>query len=182
MKPTSDSQSMSILIVDDDQLFRERLARALNTRGFKAQTAADIQLALDLAKTQSFDAAIIDLHMPGGSGLSLIQPLRQLYPKIRLLVLTGYGSIANALQAVKMGADDYLTKPADADQVAAALLGQSKTQPEEAKRTPSLDWLEWEHIQRVLVETNHNISETARVLGIDRRSLQRKLVKHPPLR
>jgi two-component system response regulator RegA len=182
MKTAASGITISVLLVDDDQLFRERLARALNSRGFKSQTAAGIQEALDLAKTMAFDAAIIDLQMPGGSGLSLIQPLRQLHPKIRLLVLTGYGSIANALQAVKIGADDYLTKPADADQLSAALLGQAKVALEEPKRIPSLDWLEWEHIQRVLIETNHNISETARVLGIDRRSLQRKLVKHPPAR
>lgn len=173
---------MNILIVDDDALFRERLARALHARGFKTQTAAEINSALEFAKTQSFQGALIDLQMPGGNGLNLIQPLRQLHPEIRLIVLTGYGSIANALHAVKMGADDYLTKPADADQLTAALLGEVQKNHDETKQVPSLDWLEWEHIQRVLIETNHNITESARILGIDRRSLQRKLIKHPPSR
>jgi two-component system response regulator RegA len=102
--------------------------------------------------------------------------------KVPILMLSAKNSSADRVLGLKKGADDYLTKPADTDQLAAALLGQAKVALEEPKRIPSLDWLEWEHIQRVLIETNHNISETARVLGIDRRSLQRKLVKHPPAR
>ena len=127
-------------------------------------------------------AAIIDLNMPGGSGLTLIPPLRQLHPQARLIVLTGYGSIANALQAIRLGADDYLTKPADADQLASALRGQPGASSVRPPSVPSLDRLEWEHIQRVLADTQGNISESARLLGIDRRSLQRKLAKFPPPR
>jgi two-component system response regulator RegA len=120
--------------------------------------------------------------MPGGSGLTLIPPLRQLHPQARLIVLTGYGSIANALQAIRLGADDYLTKPADADQLASALRGQLGASSVRPPSVPSLDRLEWEHIHRVLADTQGNISESARLLGIDRRSLQRKLAKFPPPR
>ena len=176
------SPGQPLLIVDDDAVFRDRLARALAGRGFAPRTAADVTSALALAQSGPVSAAIIDLNMPGGSGLTLIPPLRQLYPEARLIVLTGYGSIANALHAVRLGADDYLTKPADADQLAAALRGEPRDPSGRPASVPSLDRLEWEHIQRVLADTQGNISESARLLGIDRRSLQRKLAKFPPPR
>lgn len=171
-----------VLLVDDDAAFRDRLARALGAREFVPLAAGDAASALALAREQAFDGALVDLNLPGGSGLGLLAPLRTAAPSARIVVLTGYGSIATALQAVRQGADDYLTKPADADQIAAALRGIIADRASSAASVPSLDRLEWEHIQRVLSDTGGNISETARLLGIDRRSLQRKLAKFPPAR
>ena len=174
--------AVPLLLVDDDLVFRERLGRALQSRGYAPRLAGDAASALVLAETGPVAAAVLDLNLAGSSGLDLIAPLRRLHPRARLLVLTGYGSIANALQAVRLGADDYLTKPADADQIAAALHGNN-TNPAPTRATvPTLDRLEWEHIQRILTDTGGNISESARLLGIDRRSLQRKLAKFPPAR
>ncbi len=171
-----------VLLVDDDTVFRERLARALVTRSFSVQTAADGHGALALARLSPFYAALIDLAMPGGlTGLDVVRELHALRPAARLIVLTGYGSIASALSAVRLGASDYLTKPIDADQAAAALRGEHSGR-QRPLAVPTLDRVEWEHIQRVLSETGGNISETARVLGLDRRSLQRKLAKFAPPR
>jgi two-component system response regulator RegA len=176
------TEALTLLLVDDDVVFRERLARALAARGFVPSTAGDVPSALALAEAAQFVGAVIDLKLPGQGGLELIAPLRRLQPGARLLVLTGYGSIATALQAVRLGAADYLTKPADADQIVAALRGTPITPASDGPAVPSLDRLEWEHIQRVLADTGGNISESARLLGIDRRSLQRKLAKFPPQR
>lgn len=171
-----------VLLVDDDTVFRERLARALVTRGFGVQTAADGRSALGCLHSTQFHAALIDLAMPGGlTGLDVVREFHLLQPTARLIVLTGYGSIASALAAVRLGAADYLTKPIDADQAAAALRGEQSSR-QRPLAVPTLDRLEWEHIQRVLSETGGNISETARVLGLDRRSLQRKLAKFAPPR
>lgn len=180
--PNLSSALLPLLLVDDDAIFRERLARALAMRGYAPLTAGDAAAALAHAENTRLIAAIIDLNLPGPGGLELIPRLRQLHPAARLLILTGYGSIANALQAVRLGADDYLTKPADADQLVAALRGQPAATAAQGGAVPSLDRLEWEHIQRVLADTGGNISESARLLGIDRRSLQRKLAKFPPPR
>lgn len=180
---TSDSTPAfaKMLLVDDDDVFRERLARAFGARGLVVRTASSIAAASELIAAERFEAAVIDLNLPDGSGLTLLQPLRVSNEAIRILVLTGYGSIANALQAVRLGAHDYLTKPADADQILAAIRGGTQGTPPRTT-VPSLDRLEWEHIQRVLADTGGNISESARLLGIDRRSLQRKLAKFPPPR
>jgi two-component system response regulator RegA len=175
----------SVLLVEDDLAFRGRLASALQHRSLTVLQAGNPSEAKAIALKESFDGAVIDLRMPGGSGLEVVRELHSLRPTARLIVLTGFGSIATALEAVRLGATHYVTKPADADQVLAALRSNglkdknAKTPPAE---TPSLDRVEWEHIQRVLAETGGNISHAARLLGLDRRSLQRKLAKFPPSR
>lgn len=170
---------MRLLLVDDDEVFRERLARAMSKRGYEVKTASNAESALKAAGAFAPEFAVVDLKMPGDSGLILIPRLKLMFPSLRLVVLTGYGSIATTLEAVRSGAMDYLTKPADADQIHRALQGET-VKPELS--VPSLDRVEWEHLQRVLADCDHNISRTARVLHIDRRSLQRKLAKYPPLR
>jgi len=172
------SEPGAILLVDDDEVFRERLARALRDRGHPVVTAGDGPSALAAAGAQKFDFAVLDLRMPGPTGLSLIGPVRDAAPGVRVVVLTGYGSITSAVEALRAGAHDYLSKPVDADQVIAALTGEP-VHPAEAA-APSLARAEWEHIQRVLADCHHNISEAARRLGITRRTLQLKLKKYPP--
>ncbi len=172
-----------LLLVDDDDTLRERLARALRERGYQVATAGDGAAALKAAKAELPDAVVLDLKMPGSSGLETLRALHALAPQARLVMLTGYGSIATALEAMRLGAHDYLTKPADADQIVAALTRdpeQPHAEPE--VEPPSLERLEWEHIQRVLADCGDNISKAAQVLGIHRRSLQRKLQKYPPNR
>ena len=126
----------TILLVDDDEVFRERLARALRDRGWQATTAAGYDEALAATLTQRFDFAIVDLRMPGLSGLALIAPLRERMPQARVIVLTGYGSITSAVEALRAGADDYVTKPVDADQIIGSLTGEA-ARPAEATATPS---------------------------------------------
>jgi two-component system, response regulator RegA len=172
----------TILVVDDDEIWRNRLERSLSQRGYLVTAAEDIAPALQLAENQKFDLAIIDLKMPGGSGRDLLIKIVKLQPDIRAVLLTGYGSIANAVDAIKLGAVDYVTKPADADQVLHALgeIQQRTPMSEIDIAPPSLAEAEWEHIQRVLSDCGGNISEAARVLDIPRRTLQRKLKKLAP--
>jgi two-component system response regulator RegA len=174
----------SLLLVDDDEVFRDRLGRALRARELDVVVAADHASALDAARRRNFDFAVIDLRMPSGSGLALIEPLLAAAPAARIVVLTGYGSIASAVDALRLGAHDYLSKPADADQIIAALAGEGAPLPEPATahdtQTPTLARAEWEHIQRVLSDCGGNISEASRRLGITRRTLQLKLKKYPP--
>jgi two-component system response regulator RegA len=173
----------SILIVDDDQAFRRRLARAFEDRGYDASTAGDYDEAVALARADSPELAVVDLRMPGRSGLELVQALRAIDPATRVVVLTGYGSIATAIDSVRLGATYYLPKPADADDIVAAFArGEAPPlePPEPDYQAPSLARAEWEHINRVLSDCAGNISEAARRLGIHRRSLQRKLQKYPP--
>lgn len=169
------------LLVDDDAVFRERLAMALRARGARVDTAGDAAAALALPADVEPVAALIDLRMPGGGGIPLIRALLSARPGLRVVVLTGYGSIATAIEAVRAGAADYLTKPADAGAIYAALIGSPLARVAAAE-VSTLQRLEWEHIQRVLTQTGGNVSETARLLGIDRRSLQRKLAKLAPRR
>ncbi len=174
-----------LLLVDDDTNFRERLQRALVARGAEVVAVASAREAGGVARTGGFDGAIVDLRLPGESGLDLVAELHGLKPGLPIVVLTGFGSIATALEAVRLGARDYLTKPADPDRVLASLRGEPGyvLEPKDAPvEVPSLDRVEWEHIQRVLSECGGNISQAARLLGIDRRSLQRKLAKFPPYR
>lgn len=168
----------SLLLVDDDDVLRARLGRALGERGFEVREAKTTDAARREAERESPEYALVDLRLPDGFGLDLVRDLVALDPTTRVVVLTGYGSLATAVQAVRLGAADYLAKPADADQVARALLGETPG-PEEAGPVPSLARVEWEHIQRVLAECQGNISQAARVLGLHRRSLQRKLSKYP---
>ena len=172
---------VSVLVVDDDEVFRQRLARALSERGLEVRTASDFVTALAAAGSDPPELAVVDLRMPGRSGLELVQELRKLDLATRILVLTGYGSIATAVEAMKLGAVHYLPKPADADEILAALGGTEAAAPGQAAvSTPTLARAEWEHINRVLSDSQGNISEAARRLGLHRRSLQRKLAKYPP--
>jgi len=173
----------SLLIVDDDRILRERLGRAFTERGFDVHTAGDYEEAVRLAAEESPEMAIVDLRMPGRSGLELVRDLHEIDRHTRILVLTGYGSIATAIEAMRLGAMNYLTKPADADDIVAAFeKGDAPplSTPETEYMAPSLARAEWEHINRVLTDCGGNISEAARRLGIHRRSLQRKLQKYPP--
>jgi two-component system response regulator RegA len=169
----------SLLIVEDDTPLRERLIRAMRDRGYETRGASDHTSALDIAREESPELALVDLRLPGESGLTVIRQLKELDPSTVVVVLTGYGSIATAVESIKLGAASYLTKPADADQIVAAFHG---TQPDENTEVPSLARVEWEHIQRVLTDCEGNVSKAARALGIHRRSLQRKLSKHPNAR
>jgi two-component system response regulator RegA len=173
------SQRPTLLVVDDDEVFRERLARALFDRGYAVSTAASVDEALTKVD-EAPEYAVVDLRMPGRSGLELVRALKEKDPATRVLMLTGYGSIPTAVEATRLGAVGYLTKPADADDVLKALTGEAN--PAALAETPSLARAEWEYIQRVLADCGENISEAARRLGIHRRSLQRKLQKYPPSR
>lgn len=174
-----------LLLVDDDAVFRDRLARALTARGHAVETAADADTAVRFVDAGPFDGAIIDLRLGQDSGLRLVAELRSRRPDLSMVVLTGFGSIATALEAVRLGARDYLTKPVEPDQILQALRGERVAGVVMAAadlEPASLDRVEWEHIQRVLCDVGHNITRAARLLGIDRRSLQRKLAKYPPPR
>ena len=170
-----------ILLVDDDQIFRTRLVRALNQRGYEVYQATNAEEGVVLAKRHSPERAIVDMRMPGMSGLDLINELAKIDPDIDIIVLTGYGSIATAVEAVRRGARDYLTKPVDTDQILQAFERDPDNGSSVPDTTPSLARVEWEHIQRILADCGGNISQAARKLGIHRRSLQRKLGKLPPL-
>lgn len=181
MNTAVETERMKIMVVDDDRTFRDRLVSALSARQFQAQGAASPADARQLAEKFQPDRAVVDLRMPGGSGLDLVEQLQALNPEMDIVVLTGYGSIATALEATRRGAIDYLAKPADADQILAAFdkIDGSAPTPE-PQSAPSLARVEWEHIHRVLADCSGNISQAARVLGIHRRSLQRKLSKYAP--
>ena len=170
-----------VILIDDDAVFSAVLARALGTRGFVVDTATDSARALSLVRENAPDFAVLDLKLGAENGLALIPELLALRPDLRILLLTGYASIATAVEAIKRGAHDYLAKPVDADQVVGALLGDGNSEVERAVpgHAPPLKRLEWEHIQRVLAECEGNISEAARRLGLHRRTLQRKLAKRP---
>lgn len=180
MPDASSANCIDFLLVDDDQAFSMVLSRALQRRGFSTASAEDVDSAIAIAKTQNFSKAIVDLKMQGPSGLSLISALKQQQPTITIVMLTGYSSVATAVEAVKLGAVNYLCKPASTAEILAAFDMQTKvTDIEIPQQRPSIERLEWEHIQKVLKENNDNISATARALGMHRRTLQRKLNKRP---
>lgn len=174
----------TLLLAEDDAVFARVMARALNARGFEVICAADAATALACARARRPGYAVIDLKLGDDNGLDLIPALHAVVPDVRMLLLTGYASIATAVEAIKRGAHDYLAKPVDADMVLRALFDEEA--PDETAVTPKvpaspllLSRIEWEHIQRALHECGGNISKTARRLGMHRRTLQRKLNKHP---
>jgi two-component system response regulator RegA len=176
------AEARTILVVDDDPVFRDRLVRALQGRGFDARGAANADEAAADARKDSPERAVVDLRMPGRSGLDVVRELRSIDPTTNVVVLTGYGSIATALEAVRLGATHYLTKPADVDEILSAFDRFAKDASMELPpdhEVASLARAEWEHIQRVLGDCQGNVSQAARLLGIHRRSLQRKLSKYP---
>jgi len=170
----------SLLLVDDDATFCRVMGLALSRRGFAVVTARDSATAIRLAAADPPEYAVVDLNLAGDSGLMLIPELLALEPATRIVVLTGYASIATAVAAIKLGAVNYLPKPADADQVVAAFTATMGDPAVPVSARPlSVNRLEWEHIQRVLRDNDGNISATARQLGMHRRTLQRKLAKRP---
>ncbi|WP_312341852.1 response regulator transcription factor [Stutzerimonas nitrititolerans] len=169
-----------LLLVDDDPTFTRVMARAMGRRGLQVSIAGSAAEGLELAKQDIPDYAVLDLKMEGDSGLVLLPKLLELDSEMKVLILTGYSSIATAVEAIKRGACNYLCKPADADDVLAALLSKHADLDSLVPENPmSVDRLQWEHIQRVLSEHDGNISATARALGMHRRTLQRKLQKRP---
>ena len=180
-RQTERAESPTLLIVDDDDNLRIRVMRAMIARGYQSCEAATGTAALARAKQEPLDFAVVDLRLPDMTGLDVVCGIKLVSPQTRVVVLTGYGSIATALEAMRLGADDYLAKPVDADDVDRALTG-AVGPCEPVQTAPSLARVEWEHINRVLVDCEGNISATARILGIHRRSLQRKLSKFPTMR
>ena len=176
------SDTTTLLIVEDDDALRERLARAFESRGFSVRTAATAAEAQREATQDAPELVILDLRIGQDHGLSLIPVFLGADPQTKIVVLTGYGSIATAVEAVKAGALQYLTKPADADDILAAFFPQTSRGADVPLQSMSLDRLEWEHINKVLTDCGHNVSEAARALGLHRRTLQRKLSKFPSKR
>lgn len=177
---TADVDARTLLLIDDDSTLRTRLARAFEARGLLVTTASTFDEAIARAKDDPPELALVDLRLPGGSGIDIVRELRAADPTTTIIVLTGYGSIATAVESMRSGATTYLTKPVDADQILAAFnQAEATAQAQPTIAVPSLARVEWEHIQRVLVECGGNLSQAARLLGIHRRSLQRKLAKDP---
>jgi two-component system response regulator RegA len=173
-------EEKTLLILDDDRPFRERLARAMQSRGFEVLTAETVREGIAIAKERSPAYAVVDLKLEDGNGLDVVETLHETRPNARVVVLTGFGNIATAVAAVKFGAIDYLPKPADADDIMAALLAAPGAKPNPPENPMSADRVRWEHIQRVYELCGHNVSETARRLNMHRRTLQRILAKRSP--
>ena len=170
----------SLLLVDDDEPFVKRLAKAMERRGFVPETAESVAAGKAIATTRPPAYAVVDLRLEDGYGLDVVEVLRERRPDCRIVVLTGYGAIATAVAAVKAGATDYLSKPADANDVTNALLSRGESLPEPPENPMSADRVRWEHIQRVYEMCDRNVSETARRLSMHRRTLQRILAKRSP--
>lgn len=170
---------MNGLLVDDDELFLQTLQRSLARRGIESTMASDPPSALRVAQDTPFDFALVDLKIGKDSGLRLIAPLRALRPQMRIVMMTGYASVATAVEAIKNGADDYLLKPVSVDAILRVLVDDAPPEGEEEDSMIPLGRIEWEHIQQALRATDGNISAAARLLGVHRRSLQRKLAKRP---
>jgi len=172
-------EDRTLLLLDDDQALRTRLGRALESRGFQVTTAGSVSEATDALRTHQPAFAVLDMRLEDGNGLKVVEAIRERREDARIVMLTGYGAIATAVAAVKAGAVDYLSKPADADDVVKALLATGDA-PEPPDNPMSADRVRWEHIQRVYELCDHNVSETARRLGMHRRTLQRILAKRAP--
>ena len=179
-KDRSVTEDRSLVLVDDDRAFAVRLARAMESRGFSVRTAHSVAEGIDLIRQSAPAYAVVDLRLEDGSGLDFISELARVRPGARAIVLTGYGNLATAVTAVKLGAIDYLAKPADAEEILDALMatGDAKAPPPE--NPMSADRVRWEHIQRVYELCDRNVSETARRLNMHRRTLQRILAKRAP--
>jgi two-component system response regulator RegA len=169
-----------LLLVDDDERFLQRLARAMGRRGFEVSTAPSVEDGVATAQSLHPEYAVVDLRLADGNGLEVVQSIQEHVPDCRVIVLTGYGNIATAVAAVKAGAVDYLSKPADADEIAKTLRNQGSDMPEPPEHPMSADRVRWEHIQRVYEQCDRNVSETARRLRMHRRTLQRILAKYAP--
>lgn len=168
-----------LLVVDDDEALQQSVAKALCKRGYEVVTAGDFATATAAIVREEFDGALVDLKLPDRSGLHVIQQLRQHDAELPIVMLTGYSSVATAVEAIKLGAMHYLAKPASIDEILAAFDRVRGEADVDAIETPSVDRVEWEHIQRVLLEHDGNISAAARALKMHRRTLQRKLSKKP---
>ena len=170
----------SLLVLDDDLSLRTRLGRALQQRGFEVTTVGSVVEAMAAIELLAPAFAVLDMRLDDGSGLKVVEALRAARPEARIIMLTGYGNIATAVQAVKAGAVDYLSKPADADDVVRALLVEGDAPAAPPDNPMSADRVRWEHIQRIYELCDHNVSETARRLSMHRRTLQRILAKRAP--
>lgn len=170
----------SILLLDDDEPFLRRLAKAMEKRGFDVETAGSVTAGRAIATARPPAYAVVDLRLEDGNGLDVVEVLREKRPDVRVVVLTGYGAIATAVAAVKIGAVDYLSKPADATDIVNALLANGDDLPPPPENPMSADRVRWEHIQRVYELCDRNVSETARRLNMHRRTLQRILAKRSP--
>jgi len=173
-------EDTSLLLVDDDEPFLRRLTRAMEKRGFTPEMAGSVAAGKAIATARPPAYAVIDLRLEDGNGLDVVEVLREKRPDARVVVLTGYGAIATAVAAVKVGATDYLSKPADANDITAALLTKGDDLPPPPENPMSADRVRWEHIQRVYELCDRNVSETARRLNMHRRTLQRILAKRSP--
>jgi two-component system response regulator RegA len=176
----ADGETRALLIVDDDKPFLQRLARAMETRGFVVDTAESVAEGVGKVESSPPGFAVVDMRLDDGNGLDVVEALRRRRPDSRIIVLTGYGNIATAVNAVKLGAIDYLAKPADADEVYAALTREPGEKAAPPENPMSADRVRWEHIQRVYELCDRNVSETARRLNMHRRTLQRILAKRAP--
>lgn len=173
-------EDRSLLLVDDDEPFLRRLAKAMEKRGFEIETAGSVAAGKAVATARPPAFAVVDLRLEDGNGLDVVEVLREKRPDSRIVVLTGYGAIATAVAAVKIGATDYLSKPADATDITNALLAREDETPPPPENPMSADRVRWEHIQRVYELCDRNVSETARRLSMHRRTLQRILAKRSP--
>lgn len=179
-EPADLGDDRTLLLVDDDEAFVKRLARAMEKRGFVPETAESVAMGKAIAQTRPPAYAVVDLRLEDGNGLDVVEALRERRPDCRIVVLTGYGAIATAVAAVKVGAIDYLSKPTDANDVTNALLSRGESLPPPPENPMSADRVRWEHIQRVYEQCERNVSETARRLNMHRRTLQRILAKRSP--
>ena len=177
---TPTDPAKSLLIVDDDMPFRTRLGRAMEKRGYAVTLAEGVEEAKAILRKEAPAFAVVDLRLEDGDGIELVNMIHDIREDCRAVILTGYGNITTAVAAVKAGAIDYLAKPADADDVEKALLAPPGQMPEPPENPMSADRVRWEHIQRVYELCDHNVSETARRLGMHRRTLQRILAKRAP--
>jgi two-component system, response regulator RegA len=177
----TNTDARTVLLVDDDVTFGERMSRALQSRGFAVTHTTTLADALRVSDAESPELAVVDLRLPDGHGLDVVRHLHAIDETTRIIVLTGYGAIATAVESLRLGASDYLTKPIDADQLVAAFDRDDESRASGARSftVPSLARVEWEHIQRVLADCGGNVSEAARALHMHRRSLQRKISKYP---